>query len=116
MSEALSLTEHDIRAIATSVAEMLLPLIKQPSHPEWANSRHNPYGSLRAFQDAARRREFKTFRVNRVITAKWTDVTAAIEAAAKRRDPGAPPASEASSINIDDLVERARPRKGGARG
>ena len=81
------------------------------AHPEWADKLCNPYGSERAFLDAARRGEFKTFRRSRRITAMWVDVANVIK---HTRGAGAKPRPSASSepdVDIGKLVEESRPRR-----
>jgi hypothetical protein len=79
-----------------------------PPPPEWADKDHNPYGSERAFLDAARRREFPTFTVRRRVTAEWSHVVEAIQK--KRREKKG--AEERAPDDIARLVEESRPGRG----
>ena len=63
------------RALAPRIAERL-----GASKPRYADVKNNPFGSGRAFLDAARRGDFPTFTRARKVTALWVDVETAIEA------------------------------------
>ena len=66
--------------LAARLAPMVAAHLVQPSR--YADKDSNPYGSGRAFLDAARRGDFPTFRRARKVTARWEEVETALE---KRR-------------------------------
>lgn len=95
--------------VETAVARAMSAL--EPSGPKWADKLCNPYGSERAFLDAARRGDFETFRRARRVTALWVDVVAAIEGrqgGGRKKRPAAPAEPD---VNIVRLVEEGRPGK-----
>ncbi len=103
------LSDAEIEQIAKAVAAKLAA--PPAAHPEWADKLRNPYGSERAFLDAARRGDFKTFRRATRITARWVDVAAAIEltrGAGRRLKPG----RSEPDVDIDKLVADGKPRRG----
>lgn len=99
------MTDDELRALAARlaplVAEQLGPLLGQSSVPRYADKDDNPYGRQRAFLDAARRKDFATFRLCRRVTALWADVERAIETSGKRT----PAAVEAPPLTMDYLDE-----------
>jgi hypothetical protein len=106
------LSDADLDRLAARLAPRLAAALA-PAHPEWADKDHNPYGSERAFLDVARRGDFKSFRRNRRITARWVDVAAAIESSkgAGRRKV-APATAPGNNIDVDRLLREAKPRRG----
>jgi hypothetical protein len=98
------LSDRDVERIAERVAALLGPLLTKSASPKYADRDSNPFGKPRAFMDAARRGDFATFRRCRRITALWVDVEAAVE---RRRKP----APLAASIDIDKLLDGARPKR-----
>lgn len=107
----MQLSQETIEAIAAVVVERLRGVVPAVATvaPEWADKFTNPYGSERAFLDAARRGEFKTFRRCRRVTARWADVAAAIER--KPHQPRAAQPVPAEDVNIDELLASALPRR-----
>jgi hypothetical protein len=81
------------------------------SSPRYADAKHNPLGSARAFLDAARRRDFATFRRGREVVARWADVEAWIES--RKRPVQLPPAVPANDDRA--LLEASGVRLCGAR-
>lgn len=105
MSAALPLlSEAELERLAELVADRLAA--KAP--PKYADKDRNPYGSERAFLDAARRGEFPTFRVVRRVTAMWAEVEAALE---RNRKTARERKTAESSVDIDELLEGSRVRK-----
>lgn len=103
-----------IEALVDLIADKLAERSGGGGAPKYADATNNPYGSARAFADAARREEFPTFIRARRVTALWTDVEAAIE---RRKRPvrprkAAPPAPQ-SPLDDRALLERAGARLGG---
>lgn len=99
------LEEKDLALLAERLSPMVQRVVEealgkalhaaQARHPEWADKNSNPCGSARAFLDAARRKEFKTFRRNRLVTARWAEVQEAIEKRKKKR------AGKAGEVDVD---------------
>lgn len=104
-----ALAKHLVPRLNTAIEEAVTRALGTRTDPKWADKSCNPYGSARAFLDAARRNEFKTFRRKRRITAEWSEVAAAIErtrGAGRKAKPAAAP-----TLDIDKLVEESRPRR-----
>jgi hypothetical protein len=80
-----------------------------PSHPEWADKTCNPFGTERAFLEAARRGDFPSFRRARRITARWADVSAAIERSKGARRRTISRSEAAPQVDIAMLVREGRP-------
>jgi hypothetical protein len=93
--------------LADRIADRLAVRISQGAQ-RYADKDANPYGSARAFLDAARRGDFPTFKRARKVTAKWGDVEAAIES---RR---CPVRAVVASPDPDDL-DRAELEAAGVR-
>jgi hypothetical protein len=103
------LAEHLMPRLNAVIEAAVERTLSGRAHPEWADKFSNPYGSERAFLEAARRCEFKTFRRNRRITAAWTDAVAAIK---RTRGAGRKPKPTALPVlDIDKLVEESKPRR-----
>jgi hypothetical protein len=68
-----------LRLLAAELAPLLVAMMGAPTSPRYADAKDNPYGSERAFKEAARNGEFPTFLRVRRTTALWTDVERAIE-------------------------------------
>ena len=104
-----ALAEHLVPRLKAVITEAVAHALGARMDPKWADKFSNPYGSARAFLDAARRNEFKTFRRNRRITAEWSEVARAIErtrGAGRKAKPATSP-----TLDIDKLVEESRPRR-----
>lgn len=86
---ALDLFETLLDELAERLAERLAAR-QGPQTPRFADAETNPYGSARAFQDAARRGEFPSFIRNRRVTALWSDAEQAVMQKRRRRRPARP--------------------------
>lgn len=88
---------HPLDVLMVALADRLAPLLAarlDANRPHYADRARNPYGSPRAFLDAARRGEFPTFMRARRVTALWADVEAAIERRARARRPKPDPVAD----------------------
>ena len=79
--------------------------------PRYADANNNPLGSARAFLDAARRRDFPSFKRARNVVALWADVERYIES---RQRPARVPANDLHDDRA--LLEAAGVRLRGGRG
>lgn len=87
---------------------------RDPTHPEVATGKSNPYGSKTLFLQAASRGDFPTFQVGRAIGALWPDVLAGMKAqpikAQCRKKPTAPASVLSAPVDLD-AARRDRHRR-----
>lgn len=90
------LLEGILCVLADLIVERMAARAAPDGAGRWASAKDNPLGTARAFLDAGRRGDFPTFKRGRGVVARWSDVTAYIEARPCERKarprPVAPPA------------------------
>ena len=84
----------------------LLQAAGSVANPKHADANNNPLGSSRAFLDAHRRRDFKTFKRGREIVAIWTDVERFIESRPAAPRPVTTTEPTPSDVDIGALLAR----------
>ena len=71
---------------------------------DFADAKNNPLGSARAFLDAARRRDFPSFKRGRNVVALWADVEAYV---LSRKRPAREPTPASTEDDDTRLLEGA---------
>lgn len=87
------LLEGLLCVLADLIAERLAERAAPDPAARFASAKDNPLGTPRAFLDAARRGDFRTFRRGREVVARWADVVAYIEGRECKRKPRPRPAA-----------------------
>lgn len=111
-----ALLQHPIvTALIEQLGGVIAGHLRVPSEPPYYTTKENPLGSGRAFRDAARRGEFPSFRLSRLVAARRADVHAWLESRPRRISQSDLHASRTSKANAveDKLAEfglRALPR------
>lgn len=107
---ASAMLDAFVDAVATRVVEKLGAMTGKP---RYADAKDNPFGSERAFLDAARRGDFETFIRARRVTARWEDVERYLEGRKRRARPLTDTADDdPERAELERAGVRLRPRRG----